>query len=909
MSFAMMAFWPRSRSIACLRFGVRSGDEPRADGLKNDAAVSEDLSPSKSKRATTKPRGTVAEASKVPGATGTPDGSPNPNSIRVAVRIRPFSAKELGEGGLAEMVLDIVETTVISKGVDRYGHDSDYVKSKQFTFDSVFNSTDPGMEEGSQAQVFQELGVPILENALDAYNGCIMAYGQTGSGKSYRLATKGAAPPSQNLGWACAMAMQVAYRLPIKDHADRVQSDLIKEPRSLGTLSDHLDKETKNSHESLLEATGWKMQLRDFVQLSLGPGLSSFRTMVSSSRRVNMQPDVDESRFATPEQDLPSSPCAGRRFLRFGDPSFISPPSSYSLSASSPTSPTSPASTQSCSPRATSALPASCASKAAEEEEEEDDESDMKFVQAVTDRRHRTKLRYSVACARSVDALPSLEVIRPQKSSLWLRRRRTTSDGSKAQEPKTPTLGRSLSADIQTGALANAQRLPMVALRILKSAQSTNTGDNHFHRSEGVSDRKDVPEALANQVGRPCQREGAGFAATGLRVPLRDDLEEEKRQEQEQEQQEEEEEEEGVGAQLIINCSFGCEFFPRCSNVDLVRWVGLKLALTRCDWVSFVLLGLLAFPALERPKGTDKTAGMAVGSPGRQRRNQWRAVGLKLRRELAASLGGLLAHTSVHLCVSEPPAAMRSQTVGNESHLTRPSKEFAGVLKDFMTHSDLDAALFFRQWSLGGPDRQTMRLRDLFPIPPLTTWPAGVSTGALCQQACLDTSNMCLGGLNHLNTGMKASLTQPMSRMPSKSHREVQRHVCQRVVRFLLHLEESSARTLGWRNSFAECESAGSPSYEDICSEKVDLPDKAGTCNPCAVIPAELRELITDPKSVFPSLVSREGAAELQLGQYRDLVVQELRCGKLFLRDEAKGIGGAFAVGKSSGRQRKIWSV
>lgn len=165
-----------------------------ADGLKNDAAVSEDLSPSKSKRATTKPRGTV-----VPGATGTPDGSPNPNSIRVAVRIRPFSAKELGEGGLAEMVLDIVETTVISKGVDRYGHDSDYVKSKQFTFDSVFNSTDPGMEEGSQAQVFQELGVPILENALDAYNGCIMAYGQTGSGKSYSVLGDPASEKEQGL--------------------------------------------------------------------------------------------------------------------------------------------------------------------------------------------------------------------------------------------------------------------------------------------------------------------------------------------------------------------------------------------------------------------------------------------------------------------------------------------------------------------------------------------------------------------------------------------------------------------------------------------------------------------------------------------------------------------------------------
>eukprot|EP00913_Durusdinium_trenchii_P001981 g1832.t1 len=47
-------------------------------------------------------------------------------------------------------------------------------------------------KEGSQADVFQELGIPILENALDAYNGCIMAYGQTGSGKSYSETKKAA---------------------------------------------------------------------------------------------------------------------------------------------------------------------------------------------------------------------------------------------------------------------------------------------------------------------------------------------------------------------------------------------------------------------------------------------------------------------------------------------------------------------------------------------------------------------------------------------------------------------------------------------------------------------------------------------------------------------------------------------
>ncbi|CAE7224757.1 Kif14 [Symbiodinium natans] len=221
------------------------------------------------------------------------------------------------------------------------------------------------------------------------------------------------------------MATQVAHPL-VQDRVVNVaQSDLVLEQCTL-------DKEASDSHESLLEASGWTMKLRDFVQLSFGPGLNSFRSMVSSSRRINMQPDVDnvdQSRFHTPEQDPPCSPCVVRRALRFGDPSFISPPSSYSLSVSSPTSPTSPASTQSCSPRATSAPPARMPEQA-EEDEDEDDESDMRFVQAVTDRRHRIKLRYSVACARSVDTLPSLEVIRPQKSSLWLRRRRTVSSGS-----------------------------------------------------------------------------------------------------------------------------------------------------------------------------------------------------------------------------------------------------------------------------------------------------------------------------------------------------------------------------------------------------------------------------------------------------------------------------------------------
>ncbi|CCW60786.1 unnamed protein product [Phytomonas sp. EM1] len=39
----------------------------------------------------------------------------------------------------------------------------------------------------SQAEVYRYVGRPILENALDGYNGCIFAYGQTGSGKTFTM--------------------------------------------------------------------------------------------------------------------------------------------------------------------------------------------------------------------------------------------------------------------------------------------------------------------------------------------------------------------------------------------------------------------------------------------------------------------------------------------------------------------------------------------------------------------------------------------------------------------------------------------------------------------------------------------------------------------------------------------------
>ena len=42
----------------------------------------------------------------------------------------------------------------------------------------------------SQTQVYKDIGIEMLEHAMNGYNVCIFAYGQTGAGKSYTMMGK-----------------------------------------------------------------------------------------------------------------------------------------------------------------------------------------------------------------------------------------------------------------------------------------------------------------------------------------------------------------------------------------------------------------------------------------------------------------------------------------------------------------------------------------------------------------------------------------------------------------------------------------------------------------------------------------------------------------------------------------------
>ncbi|KAI9484614.1 hypothetical protein BDB00DRAFT_854270 [Zychaea mexicana] len=106
-------------------------------------------------------------------------------NIKVVVRCRPMNSRELARG--AECLIQMNgNQTVIRKPEDMKTGTQDDVKP--FTFDKSYWSADKADPSyADQEQVFNDLGVELLDHAFNGYNCCIFAYGQTGSGKSYSM--------------------------------------------------------------------------------------------------------------------------------------------------------------------------------------------------------------------------------------------------------------------------------------------------------------------------------------------------------------------------------------------------------------------------------------------------------------------------------------------------------------------------------------------------------------------------------------------------------------------------------------------------------------------------------------------------------------------------------------------------
>uniref|UniRef100_A0A914DV87 Kinesin-like protein n=1 Tax=Acrobeloides nanus TaxID=290746 RepID=A0A914DV87_9BILA len=99
------------------------------------------------------------------------------DNVKVVVRVRPLNKREN----------ELKSKSVVSTNGNQIilTHPLDEKQPKTFAFDNCFNSSETTSSD--QAQVFDDVGTDVVQNAFFGYNACIFAYGQTGSGKSYTM--------------------------------------------------------------------------------------------------------------------------------------------------------------------------------------------------------------------------------------------------------------------------------------------------------------------------------------------------------------------------------------------------------------------------------------------------------------------------------------------------------------------------------------------------------------------------------------------------------------------------------------------------------------------------------------------------------------------------------------------------
>lgn len=100
-------------------------------------------------------------------------------NVKVAVRCRPMSSKEVSRGCVSIVQVSNGNAIHIDSPGDKAGGSKQ--DAKDFTFDFCYD------DSSTQRQVYRDLGLPMVTKALDGFNGTIFAYGQTGSGKTHSM--------------------------------------------------------------------------------------------------------------------------------------------------------------------------------------------------------------------------------------------------------------------------------------------------------------------------------------------------------------------------------------------------------------------------------------------------------------------------------------------------------------------------------------------------------------------------------------------------------------------------------------------------------------------------------------------------------------------------------------------------
>lgn len=173
------------------------------------------------------------------------------SSIKVAIRIRPMNNREINvvEPGKSHSSESADRKVVAARDNDVVVYDSRIDDIRQFSFDYVYD------QKSRQEEIFEQIGMSIVNNAIQGYNCCIFAYGSTGSGKTYtmlgdegnaglipRMCNKVIEMCSKGPGSTIEASFAEIYREKVYDLLDNHREKRIREHSTFGVYIEDISK-------------------------------------------------------------------------------------------------------------------------------------------------------------------------------------------------------------------------------------------------------------------------------------------------------------------------------------------------------------------------------------------------------------------------------------------------------------------------------------------------------------------------------------------------------------------------------------------------------------------------------------------------------------------------------------------
>jgi hypothetical protein len=110
------------------------------------------------------------------------------SAIKVCVRVRPFNKREQKS---RDCIVRMYKNATFLTNPSTLNQPEDKQQKHVFTFDHSFWSCNTNESEHTstitQKDIYHNVGVSVLNNNFNGYNGCILAYGQSGSGKTFTM--------------------------------------------------------------------------------------------------------------------------------------------------------------------------------------------------------------------------------------------------------------------------------------------------------------------------------------------------------------------------------------------------------------------------------------------------------------------------------------------------------------------------------------------------------------------------------------------------------------------------------------------------------------------------------------------------------------------------------------------------